>query len=437
MKILVNGNFITMNNKHIEALVFDDKIYYAGSMKEALKFDGEIVDLKGKTVIPGLIDLTIEFLNVAERKAFIDLQHCTSIEEIRLTIEANYGKHPILIGYGYDNNKLRERRDLTKEDIEYDFPVVIVHINNDKGVVNQSFMSKYNVYNDVLLRDDLYKVLFNISEMKEVLNSNMPYALTFYYEKGFVTQVARVHNEFDKLIIEDTNLSSLVLMEYIENLGIKRKIIRIDTDTRNYLLYEAEELKELLIECAKNDTHAYLLAHSQGAIDLIKEALLDFEYDINRWTLLSSIYLFRDDIVFFARRGFHFSVLLKQEFKMREEANYSFFDYLIQLERHDVEYSIFDDRTVDEFNIFEELRLLFKVKHFYEDTWKRRLYNIFKAMTINKAYSLVLEDKIGQIEEGYSANLVVLNDNPFESLDGIDVIDVYKNGKVVYSINKK
>lgn len=437
MKILVNGNFITMNNKLIEALVFDDKIYYAGGMKEALKFDGEIVDLKGKTVIPGLIDITTGFINLMERKSFANLINCNTIEEVKFIIESKFGMSQVIVGYGYDVFELKNGIKITNEDIDYEIPIILLCENNNKALVNYSFMKKYNINKSIIYRNDLKNLFKRIPEIKDVLSDNIPYTLDFYYEKGFTTQTIKVLSNNVKELINKMNYSNMVMIGQNDDFGLKSRIILIDTAINNYLLYSHYELSVMIKNLLAEKINIQFLVHSKRAIKFLKEVLACLECDLDKCTLMSPMILELEDIIFFARKNLYFSVLLSDEFKMRKKADYNFFDYFIFLEKYDIGYSIYDLRTVDEFNIFEELCSLFKERHFYEGIWKKRLYNILKAMTINKAQMFFLDDKMGKIEDGYAANLVVLNNNPFETLEGLNVLTVYKNGKVVYSVDKK
>jgi hypothetical protein len=61
---------------------------------------------------------------------------------------------------------------------------------------------------------------------------------------------------------------------------------------------------------------------------------------------------------------------------------------------------------------------------------------MIRAYTINAAYQLHQEKKIGSLEVGKKADLIVLDRNPFETnTKGLHAIKVRKtviNGKIVY-----
>jgi predicted amidohydrolase YtcJ len=62
--------------------------------------------------------------------------------------------------------------------------------------------------------------------------------------------------------------------------------------------------------------------------------------------------------------------------------------------------------------------------------------NALKAMTINAAYQIKMEDKIGSIKKGKYADLVLLNQNPYlidpKKIKDIQVEQTYINGLLVY-----
>ena len=61
-----------------------------------------------------------------------------------------------------------------------------------------------------------------------------------------------------------------------------------------------------------------------------------------------------------------------------------------------------------------------------------------RAITIDPAYHIGMEDKLGSLEAGKLADLVVLEANPFEvepvMIEEIDVLLTMVDGKIVYQI---
>lgn len=88
--LYLNGNIYTMDMQQplAQALAIDTqngRILAVGSNDEVHRYGGrqaELFDLRGRTVIPGLIDAHIHLLEAAYRAEQIDASHCTSEEEV-------------------------------------------------------------------------------------------------------------------------------------------------------------------------------------------------------------------------------------------------------------------------------------------------------------------------------------------------------------------
>jgi imidazolonepropionase-like amidohydrolase len=57
---------------------------------------------------------------------------------------------------------------------------------------------------------------------------------------------------------------------------------------------------------------------------------------------------------------------------------------------------------------------------------------LFRGMTIDNARMLRLDDRIGTVEAGKTANLLLLRDNPLESVEAYDSIEaVFLHGRPI------
>lgn len=85
--ILTDGNIITVDSEFPKAesiAIKDDKIIALGSTREIEKYKGEqteIIDLKGKTVVPGLIDAHMHFPELGKRVKQLYLDKTKNVEE--------------------------------------------------------------------------------------------------------------------------------------------------------------------------------------------------------------------------------------------------------------------------------------------------------------------------------------------------------------------
>ena len=86
-KIYINGNFLTLTNKHIEAILIEcAKIIKVGNREEVLAFQDkntDVIDLQGKTMMPSFIDSHSHFLAVANNFLQISLNDCKNFKDIQ------------------------------------------------------------------------------------------------------------------------------------------------------------------------------------------------------------------------------------------------------------------------------------------------------------------------------------------------------------------
>ncbi len=138
----INGKIYTsdLTQEFIEAFsVENDKILWVGPTKEALGFFGEdkgyqIVDLKGKCVVPGFVDAHMHPVMLAEYASQIPClpPNVNSIKQLIQRIEETREEKPNLewiLGWGYDEGKFEEGRSPNRYDLDAgccDRPVSII-----------------------------------------------------------------------------------------------------------------------------------------------------------------------------------------------------------------------------------------------------------------------------------------------------------------------
>ena len=156
--IFYNGDIITMDdiNKSCEAIfVRDGKILKVGSSSEVMNLrtnDTEVIDLKGKTLMPGFIDPHSHVTAYAQTMATASLRDCKSMSDIVNTLKAFKEKKGIkddwIVGVGYDHNMLVEKRHPNKFDLDVDFgdcPVMISHASGHMGVANSKALELMDI----------------------------------------------------------------------------------------------------------------------------------------------------------------------------------------------------------------------------------------------------------------------------------------------------
>lgn len=149
--VIKNANLITVNkNNDIEEAigVKDNKIIYVGSNKGVEEYEGpdtKIIDAKGRTVTPGLIETHLHFLMYGSLdNGVINVTYpaAKSIEDLKNIIKeeaAKKDKGEWIKLQGYDHNKLKEGRHPTREDFDEvapDNPVQCTRICAHMGVYN-------------------------------------------------------------------------------------------------------------------------------------------------------------------------------------------------------------------------------------------------------------------------------------------------------------
>ena len=111
--ILTNARIYTVDDTRpmVEALVVrDGRVVFAGSAREASAFRGaatRMVDLGGKTVIPGMVDAHAHLLGLGQSLRNVDLTGTRSYDEVIARVVARAKESPAgswIVGRGWDQN---------------------------------------------------------------------------------------------------------------------------------------------------------------------------------------------------------------------------------------------------------------------------------------------------------------------------------------------
>ena len=146
--VLTNANVITLDHSkpHCEAVAIKyGVIAQVGSMEVVEKGIGVgtlVLDLDGKTVLPGFIDTHVHLDDFGLTLRTINLEDATSVEEVKGLLSERVRRTPKgewVLGRGWNENKLRERRLLTRWDIDEvsrDNPVYFHHFSCHATLLN-------------------------------------------------------------------------------------------------------------------------------------------------------------------------------------------------------------------------------------------------------------------------------------------------------------
>ena len=155
--ILTGGSILTMAGdqpEFVEAILLrNGKIAALGSLatvKKAAAKKVELVDLNGHTVLPGFIDAHGHMGYVGQNAAMAQLQPppvgtVTSIAELQDALR-QYPRPagmPLIIGNGYDDSQLAERRHPTRADLDAvssTVPILVLHVSGHFAAMNSAML---------------------------------------------------------------------------------------------------------------------------------------------------------------------------------------------------------------------------------------------------------------------------------------------------------
>ncbi len=161
------GDILTIDDTQPTAraiAVKDGKIAAVGKTDDVFVLKGDatrVVDLKGKTLVPGFIDGHSHFINSLQvsRQANCfspPAGPARSIADIVMALKKVQKDHKIskgafIVGYGYDANVLTDRREMTAADLDAHFPenpVMVQHVSLHGAVFNSLALEKYQITNN-------------------------------------------------------------------------------------------------------------------------------------------------------------------------------------------------------------------------------------------------------------------------------------------------
>ncbi|UCC33932.1 MAG: amidohydrolase [Candidatus Bathyarchaeota archaeon] len=159
---LINGNFITMNPSRPQAqavAIKNQKIIKAGNnseIKSLIKGDTEVIDLKGRTVLPGFIDTHIHMAGFGKTLAQINLRGVQSITELQKNLEKRVEKteeERWILGRGWDQDRLKEKQYPTRWDLDKaspNNPVLFTRVCGHLSVANSKALEKASITKETI-----------------------------------------------------------------------------------------------------------------------------------------------------------------------------------------------------------------------------------------------------------------------------------------------
>ena len=160
MKLYVNCNIISedkSNNKYSELAVEGNKIVELGNGTLRNKFkDAKIIDLTGKTIVPGFIEGHVHLLNFAYSLTKINCAEVSSIKEMisvgqKYIADRKISKGQWVQGRGWNQTFFAEKRNPTIHDLDaisQDHPIVFTRVCEHMVVANSKAMELAGITKD-------------------------------------------------------------------------------------------------------------------------------------------------------------------------------------------------------------------------------------------------------------------------------------------------
>jgi predicted amidohydrolase YtcJ len=163
--IFVGDNIITMDGADVTAIaVTGDTISAAGNQSEILASKGantRIIELGERALLPGLIDAHGHVAIQARLIHYVNLSSppvgpAKTIADIQDLLRAHIAEKQIapgewVIGYGYDESLLAEKRHPTRHDLDAvttDHQVLLIHVSAHLAALNSAGLAAQNITSD-------------------------------------------------------------------------------------------------------------------------------------------------------------------------------------------------------------------------------------------------------------------------------------------------
>ncbi|HEX4383367.1 MAG TPA: amidohydrolase [Myxococcales bacterium] len=155
--IVTGGRIYTVDDSHpyVNALtVRDGKVQFIGSTAEAMLLRGpssKVIDLGGRTVIPGMVDAHAHLFGLGRSLRSLDLRETRSYEEIVQLVAARVRETPKgrwIIGRAWDQNKWGDTRFPTGDALSRvspDNPVVLTRVDGHALLANAAALRAASV----------------------------------------------------------------------------------------------------------------------------------------------------------------------------------------------------------------------------------------------------------------------------------------------------
>ena len=146
-KSYYNGKVYLKDNLFALGFIIEEnKFTYIGNDLDILMNADELVDLEGKTVIPGLNDSHMHFLGLGYNKTIINLSNIKNVEEMIEVLSKS--KKEFIVGRGWNQENFSDKHIPSKVDLDKvstDTPIVLIRVCGHVAVANSKALELANI----------------------------------------------------------------------------------------------------------------------------------------------------------------------------------------------------------------------------------------------------------------------------------------------------
>ncbi len=205
--VVLNGNIITMDPAHPNAsalAVKNFKLLAVGrdeDVEELLPSAKRVIDLGGKTVVPGFVDAHTHITAEGLRASHVDLTATKSVEDVKKELSASlsfYKPGDWVLGHGWDESQWSEKRYLTAKDLDEvsaEHAIMIDRIDGHLTVANSAALKKLGISlkHEGVMKDKKGKPTGVLKDIEDLYSKITPTPEEI--QKGVVraTRIANMH----------------------------------------------------------------------------------------------------------------------------------------------------------------------------------------------------------------------------------------------------